>query len=67
NGNWVEITTSIPGDVNGDGEVTAADVTEIYNHLLNGTNTYADAYDVNGDGVVTAADVTAIYGILLNN
>ena len=67
NGNWVEITTSIPGDVNGDGEVTAADVTEIYNHLLNGTNTYADAYDVNGDGNITAADVTDIYNILLGN
>ena len=54
-------------DVTGDGEVTAADVTAIYDKLLNNDTTYPEnAYDVNGDGNITAADITAIYDVLLN-
>ena len=54
-------------DVNGDGNVTAADVTAVYNKLLNNDTTYPEsAYDVNGDGYVTASDITAIYDVLLN-
>lgn len=55
------------GDVNGDGNVTAGDVTEIYNCLLNNDQTYITTCDVNGDGNITAADVTALYDILLGN
>lgn len=55
----------IPGDVNGDGVVTAADVTAIYDYLLNGITTNLKYGDVNGDGLITAADVTMIYNILL--
>ena len=55
------------GDVNCDGNVTAADVTEVYNHLLNNDQTYINTVDVNYDGVVTAADITALYDILLSN
>ena len=55
----------ITGDVNCDGSVTAADVTELYNHLLNGNMTYYETSDVNGDGSVTSADVTAVYSLLL--
>lgn len=52
-------------DVNMDGAITAADITEIYNILL-GNSQYANCYgDTNADGVVTAADVTAVYDILL--
>ncbi|MBP5688243.1 MAG: leucine-rich repeat protein [Muribaculaceae bacterium] len=57
----------IPGDVDGDGVVTANDVTVIYNFLLNGDTTYIDTSDVDGDGTVTAADVMFIYNILLGN
>ena len=54
-------------DVNGDGYVTSADITAIYDYLLMGTvNFELSAYDVNGDGYVTSADVTAIYDVLLN-
>lgn len=67
NGNWVEITTSIPGDVNGDGEVTAADVTALYDFMLNNDTSHIVNGDQTGDGVVTAADVTAVYTIMLNN
>ncbi len=54
-----------PGDVNGDGVVSGADVTALYNVLLDGATPAGDA-DVNGDGVVSGADVTALYNILLN-
>lgn len=53
-------------DVNCDGTVTAADVTALYDYLLNGDMTYFTTSDVDGDGAVTAADITAIYDVLLN-
>ena len=56
---------SIPGDVNGDGQVTAADVTMLYNIILSDDWTGAVNADQNGDGVITSSDVTAIYSILL--
>ncbi len=55
------------GDVNRDGYVTSADVTCIYNYLLNGDETFLDTCDVNGDGYITSTDVTVIYNILLGN
>jgi uncharacterized lipoprotein YddW (UPF0748 family) len=57
----------IVGDVNCDGDVTAADVTALYNYLLNGDTTYIATSDVNGDGDITSADVTSVYNILLGN
>ena len=60
-------STSVLGDVNGDGAVTSADVTCVYNYLLNNDETFIDTCDVNGDGAVTSADVTVIYNILLGN
>ena len=56
---------SIPGDVNGDGSVTAADVTALYDYLLNNDTTSLVNADVDGDGNITAGDVTAVYNILL--
>ena len=53
-------------DVNCDGEVTAADVTALYDYLLNNDLTYVASSDVTGDGQITAADITAIYNVLLN-
>ena len=63
--NLSEGSGGIYGDVNGDGIVTAADVTAIYDVLLN--NDYSNVVngDVNGDGDITAGDVTEIYNILL--
>ena len=54
----------VRGDVNGDGVVSGADVTALYNNLLDETPVNGDP-DVNGDGVVSGADVTALYGILM--
>ena len=58
-------SVAIPGDVNGDGFVTSADVTAIYDVLLGTDMTFEATADVNGDGYVTSADVTAVYDILL--
>ena len=55
------------GDVNGDGSVNAADVTALYNFILNGDETYLSTSDVNNDGAVNAGDVTAVYNIILGN
>ena len=54
-----------PGDVNGDGIVSGADVTALYNVLLDGATPSGNA-DVNGDGIVSGADLTALYNLLLN-
>ena len=54
------------GDVNGDGTVTAADITALYDYLLNGDTSSLLNGDVNGDGDITSADVTSVYDILLN-
>jgi hypothetical protein len=68
--NKIVVTTlagGIYGDVNCDGDVTSADVTALYNYLLNGDTTYIATSDVNGDGDITSADVTAVYNILLGS
>ncbi|MBO4721926.1 MAG: leucine-rich repeat protein [Muribaculaceae bacterium] len=57
----------ILGDVNGDGEVTAADVTALYDFLLNNDTSHIVNGDQTGDGDITAADVTAVYNVLLGN
>ncbi|MBP5561316.1 MAG: dockerin type I repeat-containing protein, partial [Muribaculaceae bacterium] len=61
----ITVSASI-GDVNGDGVVSGADVTALYNKLLSDIEPSGDA-DVNGDGVVNGADVTALYNSLLGN
>ena len=57
----------IPGDVNGDGSVNSADVTAIYDYLLNNDETGIVNGDVDGDGHITSGDITAVYDILLGN
>ena len=64
----VEIKRSgIAGDVNGDGNVTAADITALYDVLLNNDYSQVVNGDQTGDNIITAADVTAVYTILLSN
>jgi len=55
------------GDVNGDGQVTIADVTALIDSLLSGVEVPTHVADVNGDGLVTIADVTALIDQLLGN
>lgn len=53
------------GDVDGDGSVTSADVTVLYNWLLNNDDSNLVDGDVDGDGSVTSGDVTCAYNILI--
>ena len=57
----------IPGDVNADGDVTAADVTALYSYLLNDDDSDVVNGDQDGDGNITAGDITTVYSILLGN
>ena len=55
------------GDVNGDGNVTIADVTNLIDYLLGNGNVVIDerAADFNGSGDVTIADVVCLIDYLL--
>ena len=55
------------GDVNGDGNITASDITALYNYILYGDETSIATSDVNGDGFITSSDITAIYNIILGD
>jgi len=56
------------GDVNGDSNVTIADVTSLIDYLLSGDSTgiSLENADCNGDGSVTIVDVTALIDYLLS-
>ena len=60
-------STTMNADVNGDGNVTAADVTALYDYLLNNVASGLVNGDVNGDGTITSADVTAVYDVILGS
>ena len=56
---------AIEGDVNNDGTLTSADITALYEYLLNNDSSNVVNGDVNNDGEITAADITAVYSIIL--
>ena len=60
-------SSSEPGDVNGDGVCNAADVTALYNCILNNDYSAIVNGDQNGDDVINAGDVTSVYNIILGN
>ena len=60
-------TDDIPGDLNGDGETSIADVTLLINWLIEGSTDYPAAADVNGDSELSIADVTVLINIILTN
>jgi hypothetical protein len=60
-------STAIPGDVNGDGDVTATDITLLYNIILSNDYTGVVNDDQDGDGIITSTDVTIVYNIILGN
>ena len=57
--------TDVYGDVNGDGEVSIADVNVVINVILDGS--YDNAADVNDDREVSIADINVIISIILGN
>ncbi len=64
---YVQIGGTVPGDVNGDGNVTAADVTALYDWLLNSDDSSLVNGDQNNDGSITSGDVTTVYNIILGS
>ena len=69
---WKNFTNIIgvddePGDVDGDGSVTIADVTVLIDLLLGGDNINNEVADVNGDSVVSIKDVTDLIDMLLGS
>lgn len=62
----IEASKNIPGDLDGDGEVTPSDLTNMIK-CLGHVNSIADTsvYDVNGDGQFTKNDVDVLVDILL--
>lgn len=64
----VNVVTILLGDVNGDGEVNAADIVVLQNYLSDQQTAGIDesAADADGDGNITVADVPAIVAIILN-
>ena len=61
----VAANATVDGDVDGDGNVTSADVTALYSYLLSDDATNLVNGDVDGDGNITSSDVTYVYNILL--
>lgn len=63
---FIEITESIPGDISGDGVVSADDAIVIQHHIA-GLETLGEAQlknaDLNGDGIVDEGDAIAILRI----
>lgn len=55
------------GDVNIDGVVNVADVTELIRIVLHRGSYSYEIADVNGDGTLNVADVTALIQMVLNN
>jgi hypothetical protein len=58
---------SVPGDVNGDGDVNSVDITLLYNYLLDGDMNGIVNGDQDGDGYITTVDITFVYNVLLGN
>ena len=59
-------STTIRGDLHGDGNVNIADVTALIDLLLGNGGNNNPAADCNGDGVLNIADVTALIDHLLS-
>ena len=55
----------IPEDVNGDGEVTVADITAVIDAIL--MNQFRANCDVNGDGEISVADINRIVNYILSH
>ena len=61
-------SSTLKGDINGDGEVNVADVTTLVDYILgkNPTNCNESACDINGDNEINVSDVTSLVDIILS-
>ena len=64
----IEPIPAVTGDVDGDGVVGIADITDLIDMLLNGDVSIetCPAADVDGDGIIGIADITELIDTLLN-
>jgi len=58
-GDSVDITSVVPGDANGDGNVNALDITKV-ERIISGLDAETPGADANQDGNVNALDITKI-------
>ena len=61
----IGVTAGVKGDVNGDGEVSVADINAILDMILKATGDLMG--DVNEDGEITVADINAVLNIILSH
>lgn len=61
------VEQAVAGDVNGDKVCNAADVTALYNWILNNDSSALINGDQNKDNTINAGDVTTVYNIILGN
>ena len=62
------VVPPIPGDVNGDGEISISDINAIIDVLLGSSNSeLIRRADVNGDGEVSISDINAVIDLLLKS
>ena len=68
-GFWVmKKSTSLPGDVNGDGEVNISDVNVLIDAIIKAQEAIGDMkFDINGDGEVNISDVNTLISIILTS
>ena len=59
-----QYSSNVEGDVNGDGEITIADINVLVETILNGT--WNPNCDVNKDGEITVSDINVLIEIILN-
>ncbi len=61
-------SSTLKGDINGDGEVNVADVTTLVDYILgkNPMNCNESACDINGDKEINVSDVTSLVDIILS-
>ncbi len=60
------ITEFVEGDINFDGVISVADVSEVYSFIIGGNGIEA-LCDLNVDGVVNASDVSSLYDRILTS
>ncbi len=52
-------------DVNGDGEITIADVNMVIDAILSNSDQLSIAADVNNDGIINIIDINTIIDVML--
>jgi hypothetical protein len=65
--NGKEASSTVAGDVNGDGVCNSSDVTALYQFILNNDSSKIVNGDQNDDQTINSSDVTAVYKIILGN